>query len=94
MARLKAVWTERAFKDKMTMFERLASKDAATAWTTVGRIDGTVDVLCDFPKLGNQGRLPDTLEFTLHHPRLVLAYSFNSTRIYIVHLLRMLRPGR
>ena len=57
---MKLVWSDRALAQLERAFNTIAEENSAAAWQVYDRIQEAVQRLIDFPKIGKEGREPDT----------------------------------
>ena len=62
---MKLAWSDRALAQLEHAVNTIAAENPAAAWRLFDRIEEAAERLLDFPKLGKEGREPDTREWVI-----------------------------
>ena len=84
----KPVWAPRARKDLREIILYVAQDSPQTAAIVNERILNAVDLLAKMPKSGRPGRVPGTRERVVGRTPFLLIYTFESTQVRILRVLR------
>jgi toxin ParE1/3/4 len=71
---VKLAWSERALAQLEHAVNTVAEENPAAAWRIYDRIQEKAQRLMEFPKMGTEGREPDTRELVITGTRYTLIY--------------------
>ena len=87
---MELLWTPEAVRDREDIYDYIEEDNPLAALALDDLIAERTAVLRDFPKMGRDGRVPDTFELVVHSSYLVV-YEIAETQVRILNVVHTAR---
>ncbi|MGA7380814.1 MAG: type II toxin-antitoxin system RelE/ParE family toxin [Terriglobales bacterium] len=84
-------WTPSATSHLRSAFEYVAQDNARAAHALIERILSVAERLCDFPRMGREGRVEDTRELVIAGTPFVVVYRLHRSRVEVLAVFHAAR---
>ena len=87
---MELLWTPEAVRDREDIYDYIEGDNPLAALALDELITERTSVLQDFPRIGRDGRVPDTFELVVHSSYMVV-YNIVETQVRILNIVHTAR---